>query len=201
MSINNNYTNISAYLKPKAKNLPCLFAKLVEKYSEAGLKSCETNEDNVIASVCLDTDKENIIAPSDHSDVIIELNKTKRLLKLNQLEIQQKSQSIINLNNQIIQMRQQLEGQKIKIKDLKKRLQKAYKNRTKIYNLYDKQCKKNEVFIEQQNLQFANQQERIKTIIEIAKAERESLFDDVKSLIGDNERFSIESLITYTPQE
>ncbi|CAG8646516.1 8917_t:CDS:2, partial [Diversispora eburnea] len=71
-------------------------------------------------------------------------------------------------------MQQQLEGQRIEIEDLKKRLQKVYEDRTKIHNLYDEQYKKNE-------------QKHIETIIEIAKAERESLFGDVKSLIGDNE--------------
>ena len=35
---------MSTYLKPRAKDLPCLFAELVEKYSEVGLKSCETKE-------------------------------------------------------------------------------------------------------------------------------------------------------------
>ncbi|CAG8532119.1 3576_t:CDS:2 [Diversispora eburnea] len=176
-----NLRPLSAYLKPKAKDLPCLFAELVEKYSEAGLKSCEenkrfrsdTNEDNVIASIRFDTEEDNEIAPVNHSDVILELDKAKRLLELNQLEIQQKSRSIIDLNNQIIQMRQQLEGQRIEIEDLNRQLQKAYEDMAEIHNLYNEQL----------------------------KAEREFLFGDVESLIRNNERFSIEKIMTYTSQD
>ena len=35
---------MSAYLKPRAKDLPCLFAELVEKYSEVELKLCATKK-------------------------------------------------------------------------------------------------------------------------------------------------------------
>ena len=34
---------MSTYLKPKARNLQCIFVDLAEKY-EIGLKSCETKE-------------------------------------------------------------------------------------------------------------------------------------------------------------
>jgi thiol-disulfide isomerase/thioredoxin len=84
---------------------------------------------------------------------------------------------------------------------IKKKLQKAYEDMTEICNLYDEKCKENEVLIEQQNLRFSNRQKRIEAIVEIAKAERESLLDDIESLIRDNERFSIESLMAYTPRE
>ena len=72
---------------------------------------------------------------------------------------------------------------------------------TEICNLYDEKCKENEVLIEQQNLRFSDRQKHIEAIVEIAKAERESLLDDIESLIRDNERFSIESLMAYTPRE
>lgn len=35
---------MSAFQKPRAKDLPCLFADLVEKYNGVGLKTCETKE-------------------------------------------------------------------------------------------------------------------------------------------------------------
>ena len=35
---------MSTYLKPKARNLQCIFADLAEKYDEIGLKPCETKE-------------------------------------------------------------------------------------------------------------------------------------------------------------
>jgi hypothetical protein len=206
---------VSAYLKPKAKDLPCLFAELVEKYNEVKLKSCEIKESqkwrsasnqetakrlaiyydyfpelsnlhsslksysicerhynqiivtnqfyqHLISSVQenkrfrLNTEEENISTP-DCSDLIIELDKAKGLLELNQLEIQQKSQSIIDLNDQIARMQQQLEDQRTEIEKLKKLLQEAYGDIAAINNLYDEQCKKNEILIGQQNSQFINQ--------------------------------------------
>ena len=47
----------------------------------------------------LDIDKESSI---DHSDIIAEFEKTKNLLEASHLEIQQKSQLVIELNNQIL---------------------------------------------------------------------------------------------------
>ena len=35
---------MSTYLKPKARNLQCIFADLAEKYDKIGLKPCETKE-------------------------------------------------------------------------------------------------------------------------------------------------------------
>ena len=39
-----NFSTVSAYQKPRAKDLPCLFSELVEKYNEVGLRTCETKE-------------------------------------------------------------------------------------------------------------------------------------------------------------
>ena len=50
-------------------------------------------------------------------------------------------------------------------------------------------------------MRFDNQQKRIDAITEIAKIERGELFNDIESLIRDNERFSVESLTTYTLRE
>ena len=67
----------------------------------------------------LDTNEESSI---DHSDIIAEFKKTKSLLEASHLEIQQKLQSITDLNNQIVQMHQHLEDHKVKIEKLKKKL-------------------------------------------------------------------------------
>ncbi|RHZ87684.1 hypothetical protein Glove_33g70 [Diversispora epigaea] len=164
---------VSAYLKLKAKDLPLYRAKTAKRltiyynyFSElsnlhSSLKSysiCERHYNQIIATnqfyqhlissvqenkrFRLNTEEENIIAPVNCSDLIIELDKARRLLELNQLEIQQKSQSITDLNNQIAQMQQQLEDQRTEI---------AYEDIAAIYNLYDEQCKKNEILIGQQS--------------------------------------------------
>ena len=58
----------------------------------------------------------------------------------------------------------------------------------------------NKALVEQWNSRFSTQQKCIDSIIEIALAERDSLYNDIESLIRDNGRFSLENLINYTPQ-
>jgi hypothetical protein len=72
---------------------------------------------------------------------------------------------------------------------------------TVIRNLYEEQREKNDDLRKQWNLRFATQAKRIDAIIEIAKAERMPVYDDVESLIRDSNRFSIENLMAYTPSE
>ena len=50
-------------------------------------------------------------------------------------------------------------------------------------------------------MRFDNQQKRIDAITEIANIERGALFNDIELLIRDNNRFSIENLMVYTPRE
>ena len=53
----------------------------------------------------------------------------------------------------------------------------------------------------QQNSQFSNnKQERLEAVTRIALAERESVCDNIDSLIRNNDRFSLENLMNYTPQ-
>ncbi|RHZ86518.1 hypothetical protein Glove_50g130 [Diversispora epigaea] len=117
-----------------------------------------------------DSDKDNSI---DHSDTMDELNETKSLLEASYLEIHQKSQLVIDLNNQILRMQQHIEDQRNEIDELKQKLQRAYDNMIEIQDLYKEQ----------------------------SKAEREALFDDIESLIKDNDRFAVESLMVYSPYE
>jgi len=58
----------------------------------------------------------------------------------------------------------------------------------------------NEKLVEQWNSRYSNQQKRVQAIIDIALIKRESLYKDVESLIKNNNRFSLENLLNYTPQ-
>ncbi len=80
-------------------------------------------------------------------------------------------------------MQNYIEDQKNEIEELKRRLQRAYDNMSMMQNLYDEQCKTNEILIKQWSSRFDDQQKRIDAIVEIANAERASLFDDLESLI------------------
>ena len=132
---------------------------------------------------------------------MIEIEKTKSLLELSQLENQRNLQLITDLNNQIARMQQHMEYQRNEIEELKQKLQRAYDYAAEFRNLYEEQYKKNDILIEQWDLRFDNQQKRIDAITEIANIERGALFNDIELLIRDNNRFSIENLMVYTPRE
>ena len=65
-----------------------------------------------------DTDEDDVTVPANPSDLAVELDNTKKLLNFAQLESRQKSETITDLNNQIVRMQQHLEDQEIEIEGL-----------------------------------------------------------------------------------
>ena len=110
-----------------------------------------------------------------------------------------KSRSITELNNQIVRMQQHLEDQSTEAEKLKKQLQKAYEDMNEIRNLYEEECKKNEILTERWNSRFSDYYS-VNAIVEITKEEHISVYDDVKSLIRDNNRFSIDNIMAEQMQ-
>lgn len=229
---------MSVYQKPRAKDLPCIFASLVEAYSEVGLRSCETKEHQMWRHAStketakrlalfhkyipelanIHSSLKSFAICEKHYNQIIATNqfyqhftnrsqesKTTRLDhgedEIAQSENRQKSQSITELNNQIIRMQQHLEDQSTEIAKLKKELQKAYEDMKELRNLYEEESKKNEILTERWNSRFADHCKRVDAIVEIANEERISLYNDVESLIRDNNRFSIDNIMVYEPHE
>jgi hypothetical protein len=68
-------------------------------------------------------------------------------------------------------------------------------------NLYEEESKKNEILTERWNLRFADHCKRVNAIVEIANEERISVYNDVESLIRDNNRFLIDDIMVYEPYE
>jgi len=60
---------------------------------------------------------------------------------------------------------------------------------------------KNKILKKKLDSRFANQEDRIKAIINIAKKERKNLYDDILSLIIDHEKFQLNSLLKYSPSQ
>src|SRR6185312_7278821 len=79
--------------------------------------------------------------------------------------------------------------------------QTAYNNTISSHSLYEEQRKLHQSLIERWNSRYDDQQKRIQAVVDIAEIERKSLYEDVKSLIKDNNRFSLECLLRYTPQD
>ncbi|CAJ0868202.1 15079_t:CDS:2, partial [Entrophospora sp. SA101] len=135
---------------------------------------------------------------NNESVPIEEFQRIKNLLELRELECWNKSQLIVELNNEITQLSHQLEDQNHEIDDLKKKLievqdqnkvpyeqwnshieQLSHQLGTQTHEIKDLKKKitmeKNKVLVEEWNLHFSNQPKRINSIIEIALAERDSL--------------------------
>jgi CheY-like chemotaxis protein len=131
--------------KPRAKDLMCLFADLVEIYSQAGTKILR--------------DKGNASLTACEQSGNLKRLKDRIPLQFTQQESHQKSQLITGLNNQIVRMQRHLEDRRTEMENLKKLTQ-------------SEQRRENEFLRKQWHTRFDSQQKRIDAIVELAKAER-----------------------------
>src|SRR5215208_2921183 len=69
------------------------------------------------------------------------------------------------------------------------------KNYPKLYQL-----EANGNLIEQWNSRYCDQDKRVKAVVDIARLERKSLYEDIESLLSDNSRFALENLLQHIPQ-
>ncbi|RIB09239.1 hypothetical protein C2G38_2209449 [Gigaspora rosea] len=162
--------SLSTYQRPKVHTLKCIFADFVECYKAFRLRPCETSElqtwrhadsANIAKNLlkyydyipelaeCQSSLTKYSIYIASHVDLAVELDQTKRLLESVQVENRQKSQEIMTLNNQIVQMQQHIDNQKDEIEMLRGQLQKAHDDIIEIQNLYSEQYKYKETLIEQ----------------------------------------------------
>lgn len=102
--------------------------------------------------------------------------------------------------SKIQELQKQLENQRHEIVELSERLTKANEYIIKINDQYQEQYKQNEALVQKWDSQFSSQQKRIDSIVEIALAECKNVFNDVESLIRNNNRFSLDQIMKFTPQ-
>ncbi|KAF0480858.1 hypothetical protein F8M41_023643 [Gigaspora margarita] len=140
-----------------------------------------------------------------YNDLLIELNRSRELLEISQIENQQRFQFLEDQKKEINELLQKaynniifthdfLEYQRNEIAKLKAQLQRVCDNVITVRNLYDEQLKFTNTLVVQWNSRFDNQQKRIDAIVEIAKTERMLLFEDLEQLIRDSDRFSLKNL-------
>jgi len=79
------------------------------------------------------------------------------------------------------------------------RLNKYYNEIINLKDLYIKKCEENENLVKQWNSRYSDQHKCIQAAIDIALIERESLYKNIETLIKDQDRFSLENLLNYTP--
>jgi hypothetical protein len=96
----------------------------------------------------------------------------------------------------------------IEISDLQKQLDHAYDYVVESWERDVKAKKINQTLREQNNVmaykwetRFNSQAKRINAIVQIAKQERQNVYDDIESLILNKQRFSLDNLLNYTSQD
>lgn len=139
------------------------------------------------SSISVDTNNDDENGIVNHEpNLLRELQSTKHLLAICRFDCQQKSQHIL-------QLQQQLEAKNCEIETLKQMLIDSYSQLNQAQN-------KNNVLIKHWDSRFDNQQKRIDAVVEIASAERESVYNDVEILIRNDDRFSLNNLMNYSPE-
>ncbi|CAG8825548.1 45708_t:CDS:2, partial [Gigaspora margarita] len=174
--------------KEKAADCGCIFASLVSTYNAIGLNFCgeekwrNTNRPLAAKRIrlfykffsdlanlnlenqtpCLDNTNNNDLSINT-TNLIVKLDRIKQFVDLVQLENQQKSKLIMDLNGQIEEiqkfiydqrieieeLRGKLDNQENEIEELRSRLQRAYDNIAKSQDLCDENIKHNEMLVEQ----------------------------------------------------
>jgi uncharacterized protein YoxC len=84
---------------------------------------------------------------------------------------------------------------------LKRRLDEQFKSIEELEYSNQQLLSENKLLKRRLDERFTDQQDRIKSIIEIAKKERSNLFEDISNLIKNPERFSLSSLLEYSPSK
>jgi len=109
-----------------------------------------------------------------------ELQKTKNLLDKYKKEYEQNMLHTSNLTIQIQRLQQEL---------------------NELFHKYQMLEESNKILIDKLNQRFDTHEKRVEAIIEIALAERENLFNDVNSLFKNTDRFSLDNLLNYSPED
>ncbi|RHZ80675.1 hypothetical protein Glove_132g173 [Diversispora epigaea] len=126
-------------------------------------------------------------------------NLLNQIKKLNNSLTESKT-CILDLNILIEQLEQNIRNQQFELAELSSRLDNANNYIIDIQHQYQEQCNEIKILNHRWDTQYSNQQKRINAIIEIALIERENIYNDIESLIGNTSRFLLDNLIDYTPQ-
>ncbi|RIB17258.1 hypothetical protein C2G38_2037892 [Gigaspora rosea] len=94
----------------------------------------------------------------------------------------------------------QIEKQKEEIIELTKMINEYCDEIIRLRESYQKKCKENDELIKQWNSRHNDQYKCIEEVINIIQRERECLYEEIESLIRDNNRFSLKNLLNYDPQ-
>src|SRR6185369_12719012 len=89
----------------------------------------------------------------------------------------------------------------INIKNLTIQIQRLQQELNELFHKYQMLEESNKILIDKLNQRFDTHEKRVEAIIEIALAKCENLFNDVNSLFKNTDRFSLDNLLNYSPED
>ncbi|RHZ76633.1 hypothetical protein Glove_194g75 [Diversispora epigaea] len=210
--------------KAEAKFLPCLFDSFSRKYLESQLIQCETKSnqrwryalskvamEKIVEtakyfselSLLFDSLENYSICERHYNQVVAKNSFIKQLMKNNlvfsesdeteskRLKLSENSKELFEKNFSEFEVQVCLPDPVIG--DLLKRIEEL--------ETINKQLLIEDEVLKKKKLGFTNQQDRIESVIEIAKKERNNLYKDIMSLMKNHERFSLDDLLEYSPSK
>lgn len=145
----------------------------LEKLKAGNTSTPSSSERTLQKKLKLVIDNDTQEQVEDHTDLLLELEEVKKKLVDSEYQKARYSEIIIENKQRIIELELQNEMLLSENNKLKERL----------------------------NSRFIDQKSRVEAIIEIAQQERKNLYEDIINLIDDQKRFTLDSLLTYSPSE
>jgi hypothetical protein len=201
--------------KLNAKNLICLFNFFANKYPESQLLQCETKENQrwryASASAVIQRVTEMAKYFPELSLLLNSLENYSLCERhYNQVIVRNSFIKQLTINNSIFLDSEELQdnlfekkfsdfGVQVSLPDpvhenLLKRI-------VELENFNKQLLFENKMLKRRLNERFADQQDRIESVIEIAKRERSNVYEDIINLIKNHERFCLDNLLEYSPTE
>ncbi|CAG8508152.1 6603_t:CDS:2 [Scutellospora calospora] len=191
--------------KPEAKNLPCIFDSLADKYPKSQLVQCEVKENQRRRHASAEMAVNRIAIVAQHFP---ELS-----LLLNSLEnysLCERHYNQIVAKNSFINKLQENSKEKdnnksktscdfeVQVSSPDPELEELLNEVDKLERAHIRLLSENKILKKKLSKRFDDQQDRIEAIIEIAKKERSNLYNDVFKLIEDHDRFHLDNLLKYS---
>jgi hypothetical protein len=202
--------------KQNAKNLPCLFGPFANRYPESQLVQCETKEDQRWRHASADAVIKRITEVAKYfSELSLLLDSLKNysLCERHYNQVVAKNSFIKQLkaNDSIFLGLEELQAHDLfekKFSDFEIQVslpdpmhESLLKRIDELENLNRQLLFENEELKKRLNERFNDQQDRIESVIEIAKRERNNMYKDIADLMKNHERFCLDSLLEYSPSK
>ncbi|RHZ55372.1 hypothetical protein Glove_416g12 [Diversispora epigaea] len=182
-------------LRLEVKDLPCIFASLAKNYPERHYSLCEWHYNQIVA-------KNSFINQLIDTNIIYLSSERKRLKISNNDDEPQVldlfKKTFVDFGTQVEITYADFEIQVFFPDPICEILLKRI---DELENINKQLLAENNVLKKKLDERFADQQNRIQSVIEIAKKERNNLYENIIRLMKNQERFFLDSLLEYTPSK